>query len=201
MSPSQATRSIVLRMRPYTLPMLIIVLVTLIELGGSTLHDWLRYDRTGLLHGELWRLLSAHLTHLGWPHLIMNILGLLLIWALFGPVYTTQHWLGLLLFGGLVTSLGLLIFNPELRWYVGLSGVLHTLFMAAALQALGRSSWEAYWLLGFVILKLSWEQMAGPLPGSEASAGGHVIVDAHLYGAIAGCVYALIFRVYLWVRH
>jgi len=35
-------------------------------------------------------------------------------------------------------------------------------------------------------LKLAWEQLAGPLPGSEALSGGPVVVDAHLYGTSAG---------------
>jgi membrane associated rhomboid family serine protease len=36
--------------------------------------------------------------------------------------------------------------------------------------------------------KLLWEQAVGPLPGSAEVAGGKVIVDAHLYGAIGGLV-------------
>ena len=31
-----------------------------------------------------------------------------------------------------------------------------------------------------------WEQVYGPAPGSEEMAGGNVIVNAHMYGAIAG---------------
>ena len=42
-------------------------------------------------------------------------------------------------------------------------------------------------LLGFAA-KIIFEQIYGPLPGSEQSAGGPVVVDAHLYGAIAGCI-------------
>ena len=34
--------------------------------------------------------------------------------------------------------------------------------------------------------KLFWEYMNGPLPGSESMTGGRVIVEAHLYGAMAG---------------
>jgi rhomboid family GlyGly-CTERM serine protease len=196
MTANQSVASLSILLRQFALPLAIIALVTIIELGGSAPHDWLRYDRTAILHGEVWRLLSAHLTHLGWSHLFMNVLGLLLIWFLFGQVYTTRHWLCLLVIGGLCTSLALMAFNPELRWYVGLSGVLHTLFIAAAIQAVGRSGWEAYLLLAFVVIKLTWEQIAGPLPGSEASAGGRVIVDAHLYGALAGFAYAAVLRLY-----
>ena len=44
----------------------------------------------------------------------------------------------------------------------------------------------------FVAGKLLWEQTVGPLPGSESSAGGTVIVNAHLYGAVGGVLGALI---------
>ena len=41
-------------------------------------------------------------------------------------------------------------------------------------------------ILGVLIAKLAWEQISGPLPGSAATAGVAVIVDAHLYGAAGG---------------
>jgi len=43
-------------------------------------------------------------------------------------------------------------------------------------------------LLVLVVGKLVWEQLTGALPGSESIAGGEVLVDAHLYGAIGGAV-------------
>ena len=42
--------------------------------------------------------------------------------------------------------------------------------------------------------KLFWEFMNGPLPGSEEMTGGRVVVDAHLYGAMAGFVSVLLTR-------
>jgi rhomboid family GlyGly-CTERM serine protease len=82
----------------------------------------------------------------------------------------------------------LLWLNPGLIWYVGLSGVLHALFVAGLLGDI-REHAALGWLvlLGFAG-KIIFEQMYGPLPGSERSAGGPVVVDAHLYGAIAGLI-------------
>ena len=48
--------------------------------------------------------------------------------------------------------------------------------------------WDAWILLMLVIIKLAYEQLWGPMPGSESTAGGKVVVDAHLYGAIFGFV-------------
>ena len=43
-----------------------------------------------------------------------------------------------------------------------------------------------------VVGKLSWEQFDGALPGSESVAGGLVVVDAHLYGALAGALLGIV---------
>jgi len=51
-------------------------------------------------------------------------------------------------------------------------------------------------LVAFVAAKLVWEQTGGPLPGSEATSGGTVIVDAHLYGALGGFIAAYL----MWRR-
>ena len=42
----------------------------------------LEYQRRAIGEGELWRLFSGHLVHLGWEHLLMNLVGFWLIWAL-----------------------------------------------------------------------------------------------------------------------
>lgn len=163
------------------------LLVMLLGEAGEAL---LRYQRSEILIGEVWRLLSGHLVHLGWSHLLMNLLALALVWALFGDTLTLAGWLLLLLFCALFDGLGLLLLNPGVEWYVGLSGVLHGLFLAGALAGLASGRRDAALLLIALVAKLAWEQLAGPLPGSEATAGGLVVVDAHLYGAIAGGVTA-----------
>lgn len=163
------------------------LLVMLLGEAGEAL---LRYQRSEILIGEVWRLLSGHLVHLGWSHLLMNLLALALVWALFGDTLTLAGWLLLLLFCALFDGLGLLLLNPGVEWYVGLSGVLHGLFLAGALAGLASGRRDAALLLIALVAKLAWEQLAGPLPGSEATAGGPVVVDAHLYGAIAGGVTA-----------
>jgi hypothetical protein len=51
-------------------------------------------------------------------------------------------------------------------------------------------------LLGLlVVAKVIWEQLSGPLPGSEGLAGAAVVVNAHLYGALAGIAAAVLIRV------
>ncbi len=173
-------------MHQFRIPLLLSALIVVLALPGDSTQALLRYDRAAILDGQWWRLLSAHLLHLGGSHLLMNLAGLWLIWLLVGSALSPRSWLILLFADALITALALLILNPQLGWYVGLSGVLHGLLVAGAsadIRAGHRGTWL---LLGAVAFKLGWEQLAGPLPGSEASAGGTVIVDAHLYGALGG---------------
>jgi rhomboid family GlyGly-CTERM serine protease len=173
-------------LRPYTLPLAIALLTTAIALLGPVAGEWLRYDRAAILDGQVWRVLSGHLVHLGWSHLAMNLAGLALVWLLVGRQLSTGSWVVVVLVCGLVISGGLLLFNPRLAWYVGFSGVLHGMLISGCLAEIRAGRNGAWLLLGLVWLKLIWEQLAGPLPGSEATAGGTVVVDAHLYGALAG---------------
>lgn len=170
----------------YLIPLGIAISVTLIALLGSDANQWLRYDRIAISDGQLWRVITGHFTHLGWSHLAMNLAGLALIWAIFGGHITWQRWLSLLLVGAIGISTLLFTFNTHLRWYVGLSGVLHTLFIAGCMADLKHKRWDTRLLLALVIVKLGYEQIWGPMPGSESTAGGKVVVDAHFYGAICG---------------
>jgi hypothetical protein len=89
-----------------------------------------------------------------------------------------------------VASAGFWYLSRNMLWYVGLSGVLHGLIIAGAIRGLRQLPGESAVILAAVIGKLTWEQLAGPLPGSESVSGGNVIVNAHLYGAIGGAIAA-----------
>ncbi|MDH5377459.1 MAG: rhombosortase [Gammaproteobacteria bacterium] len=171
----------------------IIALCLAIAASGTNVTDVLRYDRLAIGEHEYWRLISSHFVHLSWMHLLMNLLGLMLVFFFFFSVYTVRAWIGLLLFSSLLTGLLILIFNAEIRWYVGLSGTLHGLFIAGALGNLRVRRLESIALLVLLTIKLAWEQLMGPLPGSEETAGGPVLVDAHFFGAISGLIFYFLF--------
>ncbi len=177
------------------LPLALTLCVTLLALGGSELTAILRFDRGALLHDvQVWRLFTGHLVHLGWSHTGLNIAGLALIWMLVGHRFTTWQWSVISIALMLGISLGLLIFNPTLSWYVGLSGVLHGLLVAGAVADIRSGDKTAWLLLILIAAKLAWEQMTGALPGSEAAAGGAVIVDAHFYGGLFGLLLGGLFK-------
>lgn len=183
------TRKSAFLIRHWGIPLGMAAIALVIMLLGDGASDTLRYQRNSILEGEFWRLLSGHMVHLGWNHLWLNLAGLGLIWALTGDTFTYLGWWLLILFCAVFVAFGLLLFNPELQWYVGLSGVLHGLLLAGLLARLLTEGGSNVLLLLLVLaLKLVWEQLFGSLPGSESGIGGKVVVDAHLYGAIGGAV-------------
>ena len=179
--------------RKNALPLIVAAAAIVCASFSEILNPWLRFDRAALATGELWRIFTAHVTHLGWSHLGLNLAGLALIWALFRHELTTPRWSATLAASAVGVSAGLWLFNSEVEWYVGLSGVLHGLFIAGVIASL-RNGHRREWLLMFVMVgKIISEQFIGPSPGSEELAGGPVIVDAHLYGALSGAVVSLVF--------
>jgi rhomboid family GlyGly-CTERM serine protease len=183
-----------LRCRTWLVPLLIAAACLILSLGGDAARDWGRYDRTALEAGQVWRLLTGHLVHLGWGHLWPNLLALLLIGGLVEEFLKPLEWVAVSVVAALGIDAGLYAFDPEVQWYVGLSGVLHGLVACGGLMMLQARQFSIGALLAFgVVGKLTFEQLQGPLPFTQASAGGPVIIAAHLYGATAGALAAIAF--------
>lgn len=152
----------------------------------------LRYDRPAIAAGEWWRVLSGHLVQGNLAHWALNMLGLILILIIF-PDRISWRGLGApMLLSALAVSGGLFFMNPEILWYVGLSGVLHGLFAACAARELLAGSKIFASALALLAAKIIYEQIMGPLADTQMLTGLPVVVDAHLYGAVSGLAYALI---------
>jgi rhomboid family GlyGly-CTERM serine protease len=166
---------------------LLALLVVLLSLGGESARHMLRYERIAVLDaGEYWRLVSGHLVHGNSMHMGLNLAGLGLIAALFPKHYSLAGWLWVVGLSMACIDAGFVWIEPQLHWYVGLSGVLHGALGAGAI------AWWRYESKGLalalscvLIAKLVWEQSQGALP---LSGDMPVIVDAHLYGAVGGVI-------------
>ena len=80
------------------------LLLILLLLGGvlglgDSVSALLRYDRSAIAAGGWWRLLTAHIVHLDAHHLILNELGLVLMWSLFAQDYAAEEWCAIVLSG------------------------------------------------------------------------------------------------------
>jgi rhomboid family GlyGly-CTERM serine protease len=192
LSKGEETRPGALPKLAWLVPFILALAALGLLLAGDAGREALRFDRSGIAAGELWRLLTGHIVHLGSSHTLLNLAGLVLVWFLVGRAFNWQQWLWIIAGSIAAIDLGLWFGAQSLQWYVGLSGLLHGMLAAGILAGLAARSGEAVVLAIVVAGKLAWEQFAGPLPGSEASSGGAVIVDAHLYGVIGGALVAAI---------
>ena len=167
------------------------------SLQSAGLVSTFQFDRELVDQGQYWLLLTAHLVHLNWTHWALNMAGLVIVAVFFSMYGSILDWLFVLIFSAAIIGLGLYWFHPELIWYVGLSGVLHGLFIYGAIREIRFYPFSGYVLLLLLTGKLFWEYMNGALPGSEEMTGGRVLVEAHLYGAMAGLVAVFL----TWLLH
>ena len=154
-----------------------------------------RYHRGAIAAGEWWRVLTGHLDHLNWTHLLMNGLCLALLLALFRPLGRPLRTLCLWLIASLLISLMMWFFSPKITWYVGLSGSLYALVVYAIATDTSYPMIFRIVALGLTAFKVGFEQINGDVAFMTDFISGPVAVDSHLYGVIAGAFLVLLTRV------
>lgn len=170
-------------------PLLAVLLpCLLLAVLGDPARLLLRYDRAAIEHGQVWRLFTGNFVHLGAGHLMEDMAGLVLLWLLFEDVLAGWRLPAAVCAGALAVGLGLLIGDPQVEWYVGISGALDTLWAVGSLGLIRKRDRFGWMLAAVLVVKLIYEQCFGALPFSSVSSGGLVIVDAHLYGAFVGAL-------------
>ncbi len=164
---------------------LAIFALTVMSQTFNWVESW-RFDRVFIEQGRYWLIISGHLVHFNWTHWLLNMAGLAMVAFFFSPHASVKQWLTVILASMLLISGAMLLWLPEIRTYVGLSGVLHGLFLYGALREIRYYPASGYILLGILVAKLAWEFFNGAMPGSEEMTGGRVLTESHLFGAIAG---------------
>ncbi|MEG1030940.1 MAG: rhombosortase [Acinetobacter sp.] len=154
--------------------------------------DYFVYWRESLLT-EVWRIWTAHWVHVGWIHYVLNMLAFICLPFIF-PQFKLSHIAVLLCILPLCMSLSFYLFFPNIMAYAGLSGVLHGLYVVAAMMYLFDPKERRFSILVLVLIsgKLLWENTFGQM-GTAELIGSPVLVEAHLVGALSGLIYAILY--------
>ena len=175
----------------WTLAVALVLLSGLLEAGGTSVTEALRYERVAVDAGEWWRLVTANFVHLGWWHWTLNAMSLVLLVLLCPERPRPAEGLVRVLLIGAGMTVGLHLFVPGLGAYVGLSGLVYGLFVLGFGRQIAAGDRFAIACQLFVALRIVWELIYG-VPSSEvALIGGEVVAESHLTGAVAATLYGL----------
>ncbi|MEC7940737.1 MAG: rhombosortase [Pseudomonadota bacterium] len=146
------------------------------------------WDKSAIVDGQWWRILTGNFSHTNYSHLLMNLAGLWIISYLFQP--TRKQLISALALISLVTGLALLLSSIQI--YVGLSGTLHGLFGLFALREALNGRKSSWLLVLGLFTKVAWEQLIGPSSTTGELINARVAIEAHLAGALVGGSMAII---------
>ncbi|MBB5210967.1 rhombosortase [Microbulbifer hydrolyticus] len=175
-------------------PLIVVAAAAAIYVKEDTLGALLSYDRSRILAGEYWRIVSGHLTHTNLNHLLLNGCGLTLAWALMPMRPRLNIALAGLAIIGALCGLALLLFEPQITWYRGLSGVIHALLVLGAVFNITTAGERLPGLvvLAAVVLKLYSETFGTSGSMVTELIGAPVVTEAHFWGALAGAAVAIL---------
>lgn len=152
--------------------------------------NWSSFERNAIANGELWRIITAHLTHINWHHFNLNMLGAFFCLILFFNDFNAKHWFYSFLFISIFSSLCMLFIHFDHSRYVGFSDVLYGWMVIGILAIIEKETKTALLLALFLIGKTIYEIVIDASPFGNTQ----IIVarESHLYGAIGGLIYALV---------
>jgi rhomboid family GlyGly-CTERM serine protease len=175
-----------------SIPLIILFISLFAFVFDTSLSEFFVYQRSLVTQGEVWRAFSGHFFHTNGFHFLLNAAAVVMLWALHGHFYTIKNYLIVFIVSAIVCSIGIHWFSPDIGQYVGLSGVLHGLFIWGAIEDIKAKERTGYLLLLGVILKIAHEQYYGASVDVADLIGAHVAINAHLWGAIGGVIAVII---------
>jgi rhomboid family GlyGly-CTERM serine protease len=165
-----------------------------VALAWPAASEALIYERTRILHGEIWRAWTGHVVHFGASHFFWDL-------AVFLPAgcWLERLWpgraRGLYLAAPLVISATLLAWDPGLLRYAGLSGLATGVLALLAGLQLRRRGPEPVWfwagVLALVAGKIAVELVTKQPLVVGGFAGIRTVPQAHIVGALCGAVLVL----------
>ncbi len=173
--------------------------ITSLVIGGGVLvalfPSWsagLIYDRSAILSGELWRMFTGHWVHFSASHLFYDLLA----FGIAGWIIETRrlpHFGWLCLLAPWLISTILLLFEPQMKLFGGLSALATTALVYLALFGLHAATpwrWVCLAVLLGIAGKILFEMTTGCMMFASA---GNVPVVVSATSHMAGAFIALLF--------
>lgn len=147
------------------------------------------YNRSAILSGEVWRLITGHWVHFSISHLLYNLTTL----GIVGSIIERQddrHYKYLYILSPFLIGASLLVIQPEIHFYGGLSGVVcgATVYLALhGLKEAGAWRWICLAVLLLTIAKVVIESLTGQFATVASDSTPFVPVPlSHLVGGLTG---------------
>jgi rhomboid family GlyGly-CTERM serine protease len=173
----------------YLVVLAAVVGMAVLALFGDSAGEALRYRRDAVADGQWWRLVSCHLVHLNGWHALMNLTGFTLVCLFFDDLLSLRRLALWFLVSAPLVGIAFYLRDTSLAGYVGLSGLLHGLFVMCLLLGIRGQPALHLVVLALVVGRLVYEQTPGyDVNYAKEWIGGRVHVNAHLYGAMVGAV-------------
>jgi len=153
-------------------------------------------------HAAPWTLWTAPLEHFMLAHALANGLTLAAMAALGSMLSARPRDALALLLAWPLATLGLLLW-PQVGGFYGLSGLIHAAAAILALRAIAEPSTQriGQWLAAGLLFKLALEHGWDMPVGFDTGWGFNVVYAAHLTGAAAGALMALVLQVIATIRN
>jgi rhomboid family GlyGly-CTERM serine protease len=154
--------------------------------------SWLIYDRSAILSGQIWRMFTGQWIHFSTSHLVYDLLAL----GVAGWIIENQklpHFGWLCLLSPWLISAVLLLFEPHMKIFGGLSALATTAIVYLALFGLHNAApwrWICLAALVGVACKIIFEMTTGRMIFATT---GNVPVTVSVASHISGAMIALLF--------
>jgi rhomboid family GlyGly-CTERM serine protease len=169
----------------------------LLACTGEPVAAGLAWERSAILHGELWRLWTGHLVHFTASHAGADGLALVALGLLAEPLIGSRRYARVLAGGAVAISLGLLALAPGLHEYRGASALAVLSAVLGGVLAWRRHPASRPMLCCAALAlasKTLWEAFAHTAAFTDLPAGVDVAWQAHLLGALLGAFAASTWR-------
>ena len=175
---------------------LLMMAAALIIAGAPSVAPWLIFDRAAILDGQVWRLFTGHWVHFSGSHLLYDLVALAVIgWIIESK--SLPRFGSFCLITPFVISIALLVFEPSIAFFGGLSGLA-----TGALVFLILSDRELPPVIrlavGMALIgKMICESIGGHALFASVPANVRSAVASHIWGAAAGALISVTFQSYI----